>query len=268
MPLRAIENRSLADEVFNQICDEIVSGRYEPGHHLMAERMLAEVFGVNRHVVREAIKRLEQIGLVKVSQGGGTKVLDFKRHAGLDFLAMMTDHPRTGEDVLKYWLSVIEMRAAIAADVAKLCARRASEESKRELVTISAEMKRTTARHTLYLLEVRFWEKVVDGSANIAYRLAYNSLVKGASALPDRAHQWTAYELEGTGHRIAIAEAIASGNEVLAEAETRKAMQVSLDFLTARYEAAKDGARKTDGGVGPESATVGAPSVKRRRGKK
>ncbi|HEX4447797.1 MAG TPA: GntR family transcriptional regulator, partial [Polyangiaceae bacterium] len=99
MPLHAIRARSLSEQVFEQLAAEIITGRYSPGDNLPAERALTDVFDVNRHVVREALKRLEQIGLVKVSQGGGTKVLDFKRHAGLDLLAIMSEHARGGEDV-------------------------------------------------------------------------------------------------------------------------------------------------------------------------
>ncbi|UUY06381.1 winged helix-turn-helix domain-containing protein [Svornostia abyssi] len=40
-----------------------------PGDPLPSERVLAEQFGINRHAVREAIKRLQQAGLVVVSQG-------------------------------------------------------------------------------------------------------------------------------------------------------------------------------------------------------
>jgi GntR family transcriptional repressor for pyruvate dehydrogenase complex len=89
MVLRAVQNLSLPDQVFDQIASEIINGRYNVDDNLPAERKLVETFGVNRHVVREALKRLEQLGLIRISQGGGTKVLDFRRHAGLDVLTLM-----------------------------------------------------------------------------------------------------------------------------------------------------------------------------------
>ena len=58
--LRPVQTRSLPDEVFGQLLGEIVSGRYAPGETLPGERGLSDVFGVNRHVVREALKRLRE----------------------------------------------------------------------------------------------------------------------------------------------------------------------------------------------------------------
>src|SRR5271166_2061635 len=126
MALRAVQSRSLGDQVFDQVAGEIMSERYAPGAALPSERTLAEIFGVNRHVVREALKRLEQLGLITTSRSGGAEVSDFKRSAGLEVLAMLAEHTHGGEESTKYLVSVLEMRALIGADVVRLCALRAS----------------------------------------------------------------------------------------------------------------------------------------------
>jgi GntR family transcriptional regulator, transcriptional repressor for pyruvate dehydrogenase complex len=231
VPLRAIHNRSLADQVFEQLAREIVVGRYTPGSSLPAERMLATVFGVNRHVVREGLKRLEQIGLLRITQGGGTKVLDFKRDAGLDLLALMAEHATGGRDVAAVWMSVLEMRAAIAADIARLCAERAPRSIKQELSSISDEMRKTTEPAQLLRLEQRFWDRAVEGAQNLAYRLAYNTLIKSAQALGPTAEEWAARELRAHDFRSSIAKAIAEGNAARAEAETRQAMRKAVEVL-------------------------------------
>jgi len=236
VPLRAIQNRSLADQVFEQLASEIMAERYASGSSLPAERTLAEVFGVNRHVVREGLKRLEQIGLVKISQGGGTQVLDFKRHAGLDLLALMAEHARGGKDVASVWLAVLEMRAAIAADVARLCALRGSSSLKRDLTDIVAAMPKAASSQQLFRLEVQFWERAVEGADNLAYQLAFNSLIKGSYAMGRLAEDWSANELRDNGYRVAIADAIASGDAVKAEAETREAMRRAVAVFADRFD--------------------------------
>src|SRR5436309_9846597 len=100
MELRLVEKESLADKVFEQLTAEIVSGRSAPGSALPSERKLSETLGVNRHVVREALKRLEQVGLIRISQGGATKVLDFRRTGGLDLLAVVAEHGAAFEALL------------------------------------------------------------------------------------------------------------------------------------------------------------------------
>lgn len=236
VPLRAIQNRSLADQVFEQLASEIMTERYAPGSSLPAERTLAEVFGVNRHVVREGLKRLAQIGLVKISQGGGTLVLDFKRHAGLDLLALMAEHARGGKDVAGVWLAVLEMRATIAADVARLCALRGSKSLKRGLIDIAGQMSRANSSQQLFRLEVQFWERAVEGADNLAYRLAFNSLIKGLCAMGRVAEDWSASELRDNNYRAAITEAIVSGDAIKAEAETREAMRRAVDVFARRFD--------------------------------
>ncbi len=58
----------------------------QPGQPLPSERRLAEVLGVSRPAVREAIKRLTEAGLVEVRHGDATTIRDFRKHAGLDLL--------------------------------------------------------------------------------------------------------------------------------------------------------------------------------------
>jgi GntR family transcriptional regulator, transcriptional repressor for pyruvate dehydrogenase complex len=129
-----------ADQVFKQLTGEITRGGYAPDVYLPAERMLSTIFKVNRHVVREALKRLEQVGLVQVAQGGGTRVLDFRRHAGLDLLPLVAENQRSGVEALEFWFSVLEVRAAQARDIVRLCALRASAQLKQELVVLASEL--------------------------------------------------------------------------------------------------------------------------------
>ncbi|MDB4974027.1 MAG: GntR family transcriptional regulator [Myxococcaceae bacterium] len=232
MPLEAVQNRSLADQVFAQLATEIVGSRYEPGAALPSERELAEVFGVNRHVVREALKRLAQANLVKIAQGGHTRVLDYKRHAGLELLALFAEYASGQEHIIGYWFSVLEMRAAMAADVVRLCALRASPALKQELVEITHNMEASSDVQEVYTLEVRFWDRVLDGADNLAYRLAFNSLLKSAYRMGKAARELSVQEVRASGNRISLACAIAEGDAERAETETRTQARTSLAALT------------------------------------
>jgi DNA-binding FadR family transcriptional regulator len=234
MVLRVIQSRSLADQVFEQLTTEILSGRCAVGTNLPAERKLVETFEVNRHVVREALKRLEQVGLVKISQGGGTKVADFTRHAGLDLLALMADYASASADMLSYWLAVQEMRLATAADVARLCAIRATPELKQEILSIARKMSESKDSAELFALELRFWDRMLEGAQNIAYRLAYNSLIKGvlAPSVADLARALSVREIKETGFRLPIANAIAKGDAHAAESRTREALRGAVERLS------------------------------------
>ncbi|MEM9744343.1 MAG: GntR family transcriptional regulator [Pseudomonadota bacterium] len=58
------------EEISSILIEEILSGRYRPGDRLPSERDLAARFTANRGAVREAMKRLEQLGLAQVQPGG------------------------------------------------------------------------------------------------------------------------------------------------------------------------------------------------------
>ena len=71
--------RSLADTVFDRIVKSIKSGSYGSGERLPTEHALAAEFQVSRPIVREALRRLRELGLVYSRQGAGT----FVRETGL-----------------------------------------------------------------------------------------------------------------------------------------------------------------------------------------
>jgi DNA-binding FadR family transcriptional regulator len=64
----------LADQVYDRLLEDIVSGRYAIGDRLPAETTMARDFSVSRPVVREALHRLQADGLVSSRQGSGTFV--------------------------------------------------------------------------------------------------------------------------------------------------------------------------------------------------
>ncbi|MBL8611807.1 MAG: FadR family transcriptional regulator [Myxococcales bacterium] len=65
-----------ADFVFEKLAGAILRGELAVGSPLPPERELAETFDISRVLVREAIHRLKDLGLVRVRQGGQTIVLD------------------------------------------------------------------------------------------------------------------------------------------------------------------------------------------------
>lgn len=223
---------SVSDHVFAQLRDAIVSGRYRPDEALPGERELAAAFAVNRHAVREGLRRLQQLGLVRVSQGGATRVLDWRVHAGLDLALSLTQ----SGDVLPVEHLVrdmMEMRACVGVDAARLCAERASAELRRTVVRAAADYAALAPDlHAMGAANIALWRHVVAGSGNTAYLLAFNSLVAGAVAVGDVPPQRRATELlDVTGHRR-LAEAIADGRGDAAAAQAHTLLTADLTTPT------------------------------------
>ena len=56
--------------VLDTLRDEILTGQYRPGERLPSERELAARFETSRGAVREALKKLEQLGIAAIHKGG------------------------------------------------------------------------------------------------------------------------------------------------------------------------------------------------------
>ena len=174
MPLQPVIRRSVPDDVFDQVLDEVVSGALGPGESLPSERRLAEVLGVSRPAVREALQRMAQTRLLEVRHGGATTIRDYRRHAGLDLLPALL--VRGGSVDLAAVRSVVEARLVIGPGVAALAAVRRTDALLEQLTaTVEAYADSDDAvdrqRHTL-----AYWDLVVDAADSITFRLMFNSL--------------------------------------------------------------------------------------------
>lgn len=181
--LQPVERSSLSDAVFDQLAAQILARRVAPGEPLPSERDLAKLLGVNRGAIREGLKRLSQAGLIEQRHGGGTMVLDFRRTGSLALLGQLLFDGEGSPD-LEVARAIMEMRAALAPDVARLAAERAEPSLVSLLAEVVADMRsvlhsqrdESDALEALQLLSLDFWDLLVSGSNNIAYRLAFNTL--------------------------------------------------------------------------------------------
>jgi DNA-binding FadR family transcriptional regulator len=223
MTLEPIARAAVSDQVFTRLVDGILGGGFAPGDPLPSERELAETFQVNRHAIREAMKRLSQSGLVLIAQGGKTRVLDWRTTAGLDVLVALV---RAGTVPPKRVLhDVAEMRLAVGSDAAALCALRATEEQRAAVTAAAAAYSQTDDLGALMAADAAFWYAVIDGCANLAYRLGMNTLVTSIIELgPEHLLGFEAELADRAAHE-ALAEAVAAG-------DAEKARALSHDLLS------------------------------------
>jgi GntR family transcriptional regulator, transcriptional repressor for pyruvate dehydrogenase complex len=175
-PFARIGRRSVVDDVVDALTARILNGEMSPGDALPAEQDLASHLGVSRTVVREALSRLATARLVSMRHSGSKHVLDYRQSAGLELLSTLLIGP-TGAVDPHIVASVMEMRSALAPDIARLAALRYTPDLGVKLRQVIAAME--AQRDDLAALQdlvSEFWSLLVDASRNIAYRLAYNSL--------------------------------------------------------------------------------------------
>lgn len=233
MALQPVNRRSVPEDVFDQIVAEVLSGEMQPGQALPSERRLAEVLGVSRPAVREALKRVAAVGLVEVRQGDGTTVRDFRRHAGLDLLPRLL--LRDGELDASVAHSILEARLHNGVKVAELAAQRRRSDlpvllnmAVRELENEPDPIARQ--RHAL-----TFWDHVVDGADSIVFRLMYNTLRAAYEpALPALAVVMAAEVGRPEAFRK-LADAISAGDAPAARQAAQDLLELATTALSAVF---------------------------------
>jgi len=106
----------LHEEIVGQIRDLIEKGELKSGDKLPPERRLAELFGVSRHCVREAIRSLEQQRIVTSRLGDGTYVLDDTEETLIEPFAAIIEQRRAKlREVLEFRRLLEPQIAALAA---------------------------------------------------------------------------------------------------------------------------------------------------------
>jgi DNA-binding FadR family transcriptional regulator len=229
----------LSETIFVRLRDGILGGRPAAGEALASERVLAEELGCNRHAVREAVKRLQQAGLVAVSHGGATRVLDWRATGGLDLLAQLplaTPGEAPDPALLR---SILELRLCVGVDAARRCAERATVPIVAAL-NEALESQRGATRHQAPLVYAHLWEHVIDGADNIAYRLAYNSLLAGLDPDSEASRALFAGEacdIDAVAALVAsIAARIPDAAAAAAEDLLTRALVLSADAARTREE--------------------------------
>ena len=236
-----VRKQSLSESVYRQLEERILRQELQPGAELPAERALSAQLGVNRGAVREAIKRLQQAGLVAVRHGGNSVVQDYLEQGGLELLPtlLLNEKGRLDGIVVR---SMMAMRSSLAPDIAGGAARKPSPELAAELDAIVERMRAQKADiKAMQNHALDFWRKLVEAGGNIAFRLAFNSMARTYTQV------WTvltgvlAAEFRDIDNLAGIASAVRTGNAEAARNAGRahveigrRAVEKALDAVGVR----------------------------------
>src|ERR1700704_5721281 len=120
---RTVKTSRLFEQIVQQVEDSILKGQLKPGDQLPAERDLAQRFGVSRTAVREAVKTLQEKGLVEAYSGRGTFVTNGTSQSIRQSLDLMI---RTNQQ--EGPANLAELRFVLEPDIAFLAASRIEEQ--------------------------------------------------------------------------------------------------------------------------------------------
>ncbi|WP_203821603.1 FadR/GntR family transcriptional regulator [Paractinoplanes ferrugineus] len=166
---------NLARSVTAELVERIVRGVHPPGSVLPPEPVLVEDFGVSRTVIREAVKLLQEKGLVRVRQGSGTVVTSPTTWDMLDDLVLGA--AITEADGVVVLDDLVVTRRVLEADMANVAARVAGPETLEQLGALVDEMDELVGDQEAYGRHDRsFHDTIMLASGNRIARAVVRSL--------------------------------------------------------------------------------------------
>ncbi len=205
----SIARTTVSDAVYRRLRDQILGSGAEAGAPLPSERTLSETFGVNRHAVREAIKRLQQAGLVTVVHGGATRVTNWQREGGPELLTAVASGLKASQRG-PLAQQIVESRVSIARVLAAGAAAADGFDPAGAAAAVTEDGGDVPAYREL-------WRDIASASGNLAAQLTLNSLDAGLEALESEGQAVFTAEAGRTAEIAALAGAIAAGDVAAAQ---------------------------------------------------
>jgi GntR family transcriptional repressor for pyruvate dehydrogenase complex len=166
--LKPQKRERLADQLYGQILEQIVSGALPEGARLPSEKEICESFQVSRPVVREALMRLQADGLAMSKQGLGTFV-ERRPPQGLLFLAKASD--------IAGLLRCFEVRIPLESETAALAARRHTPSQYSKIAAVHEEFRSGLEDgETSGQVDFKFHRAIAEASGNEIFVLMLEAI--------------------------------------------------------------------------------------------
>jgi GntR family transcriptional regulator, transcriptional repressor for pyruvate dehydrogenase complex len=155
--------RKLSRRLFEQLAEQIKSGRFAPGARLPTEAALTRAARVSRTVVREAVAALRAEGLVVTRQGVGAFVSAEAQRAPF---RIEPERMQKLDDIL----AVMELRLGVEIESAGLAAERASKTQVRAILeALNAIEAASAAGRSAIDEDLEFHRAIAEATANAEF---------------------------------------------------------------------------------------------------
>jgi DNA-binding FadR family transcriptional regulator len=181
MNFEPIAKRTISEEVMERLADLIINGHFQPGAKLPTERDLAQRFAVARGPIREALRGLAMIGMVKIKPSEGS------------FVGELGTLPR--EQLLwvfhrekKKVREIYEARRIIETELIRLAAKNATEKQRKNIEKLYKRMKQIDAKNNIEEF-IRVHTKFNDAIGEASGNAVLLSLMRTLHVLQEKAHR-------------------------------------------------------------------------------
>lgn len=230
---RPPDRQRLDEQIATSIADAILDGAFPPGSTLPPERELAEQLGVNRTSLRQALARLQHMGLIEARHGSGNVVRDPE---GLT-------HPAVVEALVRklgpgFLVELLEIRSALGPLIGRLAADRSTPTIPGPYEPRWRRYRRPTPPQR-QAADLAFFRVLIHGTRNRALGLLYRWV---EHAFGGREHELTGAYADAdavVADLRAITEAVSARDATAAAAAAEAYLNASALRMVQSYENAE-----------------------------
>jgi GntR family transcriptional repressor for pyruvate dehydrogenase complex len=227
--LKPVEKQRVAEEIVEQLRSLILTGQYPPGSKLPPERDLSKRLGVNRASLREALKKLEHLGLVRIRQGDGTRVTNFMETGGIELVQHLL--PLAGRNHPELIRDMLELRRIFGREIARLAAFRAGPDAVGRLVALAEKADGAASPTEVFEIDFEFYVALTQIAGNTVMGLLINTVREGVrSYMPLLSNLTASPDTVRTHHRGLI--------DAISAKDPERAGKIADDHLRAGAELA------------------------------
>lgn len=174
---------SVTDQAIMRIRDLITSGRINPGDRLPPEQELANLLGISRSSLREAVKALSQARVLDVRRGDGTYVTSLEPELLMSGLSFVIDLMQD-----QTLVEIFEVRKLLEPAATALAAQRITDEQIAELRESLTSMRHAHDPEELVVRDIDFHARIASATGNSSLC----SILDAISTRALRARVWRA----------------------------------------------------------------------------
>ncbi len=135
--MKSIKKREkLTSQVFEQLKDQIITGKWKPGFKIPSENKLTEILNVSRITIREALQALVVLDLLEKKRGQGTFVKNSFTESFISSLLPLIQFDRSQAVYMHEYRKIVEVGSI------EMVVERASVEDTQRLREILKEMRK------------------------------------------------------------------------------------------------------------------------------
>lgn len=168
--------KTASSKLATTLIRQLLEGQFAPGVRMPAERDMAQQHHVSRHVVREALKHLEALGMIEIQQGSGVYPKDILQNGGMELFEYLLFSDTNEFDIGALYDLLVFCRLFVP-NVMRLAAQNRTTEQIADIKRVLSERPMTVNDNSSFsAANLHLLRTISRATHNIIYQLIFNNI--------------------------------------------------------------------------------------------